>query len=236
MEIVAARKIDIFLDFIYFPGHPEARKLKVLSSNWEEPWLEARRFCDLCFSLYNDKEEEGSISTLEGQVWDSPSKKGWFGNDFGGGEWRQLEPSNSLQGNKMLVNSNVFLKALSSIGKSWLMKTRERLRMCKWGLSSSNAVDAWVQVILRCVLPSGKFRSSPAPCLLDARGTSFLDVTARNVSTYLCKTPVWAPSLGGETVVCMFSHRSRADPMHNCWLYEAEPGAPSETDVAKIND
>ena len=58
-------------------------------------------------------------------------------------------------------------------------------------------------------------------------------MTARNVSTYLRKTPVRAPSLGGETVVCVFSHWSRADPMHNRWLHEAEPGAPSETDVAK---
>lgn len=117
-----------------------------------------------------------------------------------------------------------------------MVKTRERLCTCKWGLCSSDAVDAWVQVILCCVLPSGKFQSPTALCLLEARGNSFLDVTARNVFTYLRKTPVWAPSLGGETVVYVFSHKSRADPMHNRWLHEAELEAPSDTDVAKIND
>lgn len=81
--------------------------------------------CDLCFGLYNDKEGEGSGSTMEGRVLKLPCKKGWLGSDVGGGERKQLEPSISLQGDKMIASSNVLLIVSSLIGKLWSEKSRE---------------------------------------------------------------------------------------------------------------
>lgn len=62
---------------------------------------------------------------MEGRVLKLPCKKGWLGSDFGGGEWKQLEPSISLQGDKMIASSNVLLIVSSLIGKLWSVKSRE---------------------------------------------------------------------------------------------------------------